>query len=327
MNILSDQQRYFELVEQAIQAIITSEKPTELYDPIRYTLKGAGKRIRPVIALMACDLVGGKVQEAVNVAVSLELLHNFTLIHDDIMDQAPLRRGRETVYRKWNPNIAILAGDTMFAMAYDLLSKTRPEILPQVLAVFNRIAVQICEGQQYDMNFETDDNVSITQYLEMIRLKTAVFFGGCMQIGALLGRAKPKQADLLYKFGENLGMAFQLQDDLLDVFGSEETFGKQKGGDISANKKTFLYLKALELANPETETRLLNYYRTKPSESSTKVAEVIEIFEQLNVRLHTQATIEDYNRMALNHYDQIEADTLKMDSFRSFALHIVNREK
>ncbi len=319
--------RYLEQIERVIANINYPEKPDELYAPIRYTLSNAGKRLRPVISMMACDLVDGDCADAIYPAVSLELLHNFTLIHDDIMDQAPLRRGRETVYRKWNPNVAILSGDTLFAMAYDFLIRTNSEVLPQLLHAFNRIAVQICEGQQMDMNFEHRDDVSIDEYIEMIRLKTAVFFGGCMQIGAITGGAEQKKVNLLYDYGEKLGIAFQLQDDILDAFGSEEEIGKKRGGDIVANKKTFLYLKAVELSNSATMTRLRHLFSAPVTDEAGKIEEALEIFEQLNVRARAETVMESFYQTAMKSLDKVQANPEKKEIFRNFGIRLMKRNK
>lgn len=322
-----DHKRYLEQVEKVIESIPYPLEPKELYAPIRYTLSNAGKRLRPVISMMACDLVDGDCADAIYPAVSLELLHNFTLIHDDIMDQAPLRRGRETVYRKWNSNIAILSGDTLFALAYDFLIRTNPKILPQLLHAFNRIAIQICEGQQMDMNFENRQDVSIGEYIEMIRLKTAVFFGGCMQIGAITGGARQKQVELLYDYGEKLGIAFQLQDDILDAFGSEEEIGKKRGGDIVANKKTFLYLKALELSDPKTAAKLSHLFSEPVPDETKKIEEVLGIFEQLKVRVAAEAVMEQYYMAAMKSLDQVKAKPEKMEVFRNFGIRLMKRNK
>lgn len=322
-----DHNLYLEKIEEVIKSINYPDYPSELYAPIRYTLSNAGKRFRPVASMLACDLVNGDCNEALYPAVSLELLHNFTLIHDDIMDQAPLRRGKETVYRKWNTDIAILSGDTLFAMAYDFLIKTDPKILPQLLHAFNRIAIQICEGQQMDMNFEDSYDVSIEEYIEMIRLKTAVFFGGCMQIGAIIGGASQQQIDLLYDYGEKLGIAFQLQDDILDAFGSEKEVGKKRGGDIAVNKKTFLYLKALELSNPETSGRLRHLFSVPAASETEKIEEVLGIFEKLKVRTYAEEMIEQYFEAALKVLDKVQADQRKKEIFRNFGMQLMKRNK
>jgi geranylgeranyl diphosphate synthase, type II len=318
---------YLEQVEKVIANVPYPKQPADLYEPIRYTLSNAGKRLRPVISMMACDLMDGDCADAIHPAVSLELLHNFTLIHDDIMDQAPLRRGHETVYRKWNPNIAILSGDTLFAMAYDYLIRTDHKLLPQLLHAFNRIAIQVCEGQQMDMNFEKRDDVSIDEYIEMIRLKTAVFFGGCIQIGAITGGAPKDQVDLLYDYGEKLGIAFQLQDDILDSFGSEKEIGKKKGGDIVANKKTFLYLKALELADENTALKLSKLFSEPFEDEDRKILEVLQIFDKLGVRRHAETVMEQYYQAAMQSLGKVKADPDKKEIFRQFGVKLMKRDR
>ncbi|NCD43373.1 MAG: polyprenyl synthetase family protein, partial [Bacteroidia bacterium] len=237
------------LINERIAALNINGSPRELYDPITYTLEGGGKRLRPVLMLLTCEMYGGKTEEALCPALGIEIFHNFTLLHDDIMDKAPIRRGRETVFKKWDTNVAILSGDTMFAMAYDYVRRTRADLVPEIMRVFCQTSIEVCEGQQFDMNFEVSDNTSIPDYLNMIRLKTAVALAASMQIGAAIAGAEKEEQEKIYRFGELLGMAFQLQDDLLDTYGDQLKFGKKIGGDILARKKTYIYLKALELAN------------------------------------------------------------------------------
>jgi geranylgeranyl diphosphate synthase type II len=318
---------YLEQIEKVITAIYYPVEPKELYQPIHYTISNTGKRFRPVVMMMACDLLEGDCADAIHPAVSLELLHNFTLIHDDIMDQAPLRRGRETVYRKWNSNIAILSGDTLFAMAYDYLIRTDPQVLPDLLHAFNRIAIQICEGQQMDMNFENRQDVTIDEYIEMIRLKTAVFFGGCMQIGAIVAKADKQQVDLLYNYGEKLGIAFQLQDDILDAFGSEKEIGKKQGGDIVANKKTFLYLKALELADKNTGSKLQKLFSETVEDEDLKIMEVLQIFDKLGVRRHAECVMEQYYQSAMQNLEMVKADPAKKEVFKQFGVKLMKRDR
>ncbi|HSW67106.1 MAG TPA: polyprenyl synthetase family protein [Bacteroidales bacterium] len=322
-----DHKHYQSLVDEVIDNIHYPPKPALIYEPIRYTLANGGKRLRPVLALMSCDLTNGNCQDTLYPAVSLELLHNFTLIHDDIMDQAPLRRGKETVHCKWGTNVAILSGDALFSMAYDYLAKTNSAAIQHLLKTFNRIAVQICEGQQFDMDFENHNDVSIDEYIEMIRLKTAVFFGGCMQIGAIAGGASNEIATLLYNHGENLGIAFQLQDDILDAFGSEKQIGKKIGGDIAANKKTFLYLKALQLADNETSAKLRYLYSTKTTNEAKKIDDVLQIFTQVNVRRHAEDLMDQYYQAAMFYLDRVAADTEKKKIFSDFVLRLIDRDR
>jgi geranylgeranyl diphosphate synthase, type II len=233
-------------VNKAISTIVLPSAPTNLYDPVVYTLSQGGKRLRPMLVLAACDMLHGVIEEAVHPAVGIEIFHNFTLLHDDIMDQAPLRRGKETVYKKWNSNIAILSGDTMFALANREIVKTRTDVIPVLVELFNTTAIQVCEGQQYDMDFETQADVTISGYLEMIRLKTAVLLACSLKTGAIIAGASHIDQGLIYDAGINLGMAFQLKDDYLDTFGDEKVFGKTPSGDILAGKKTWLFLRLLE---------------------------------------------------------------------------------
>ena len=239
---------------------VFKKKPHKLYDPIAYTMSHGGKRLRPLLTLLACDLFSGDVEKALYPALAIEVFHNFTLVHDDIMDKAPLRRGKETVYKKWDSNIAILSGDTMFALAYQYALNTDSNLVPKILSVFSQAAIEVCEGQQFDMDFETSPSVSIDEYLEMIRLKTAVLIAVSLQIGAIIGDASEEEIIEMYNFGNNLGMAFQLKDDLLDVYGEQEKFGKKTGGDIVANKKTYLFLKALELCDSDNRQILNDTY-------------------------------------------------------------------
>ena len=234
--------------------------PSELFEPIKYTMSLGGKRIRPLITLLSCDMFGGQIEDAIYPAVGLETFHNFTLIHDDILDNALLRRGKPTVFKKWNTNRAILSGDTMFALSYNYFFKTKESFILPVLQIFNKTAIEVCQGQQYDMNFETEKAVSIENYLEMIRLKTAVLLGACAKIGAIIGKASDEDATKIYNFAENLGTAFQLKDDILDLYSDQEVFGKKNGGDIISNKKTYLYLKALELSDKEQKETLEHWF-------------------------------------------------------------------
>ena len=240
-----------DLIHQSVNKLQFPVSPKGLYDPIRYMLSLGGKRMRPVLTLMACDAFNGDVERAISPALGLEVFHNFTLLHDDIMDNAPLRRSKPTVHEKWNSNIAILAGDAMFVQSCQLVMDTPSSVVKEVMEVFTKTALEVCEGQQYDMDFESMNEVSIEEYIDMIRLKTAVLLGASLKIGALIGNADSEAASHLYDFGVNLGIAFQLQDDILDVYGDASFFGKQVGGDILANKKTYLLITALNKANGE----------------------------------------------------------------------------
>ena len=301
--------------------------PYELYAPIAYTLKLGGKRIRPVLTLMACEMFGGYAKDALPQAIAIELFHNFTLIHDDIMDDAPLRRGEESVYKKWNSNIAILSGDTLFALAYQYAQQAEKEILPDILNVFNKTAIEVCEGQQYDLNYETENNVTVDGYIEMIRLKTAVLFGASLKIGALIGGASVEDAKNLYNFGLNIGLGFQLKDDLLDTFGDEQVFGKKTGGDILTNKKTFLFLKALETAEPNDAAELLELYNCTSSNPKQKVKRVVEIFKNLKVFKAADKEIDKFFNKGIASLDRVNADEDKKDKIREVAHKMIDRDK
>ncbi len=314
------------IINKAIAETKYTAKPAELYEPISYLMQLGGKRMRPVLVLVSTDLFEGDVLNALDAAIGIELFHNFTLMHDDIMDKAPLRRGNPTVHVKWNESAAILSGDVMFVEAYKLMIKVDDTILRQVLDIFSDTASGVCQGQQADMNFEKRDDVSLEEYIEMIRLKTAVLLAGSMQIGALIGGAEKQQAGLLYEFGENLGLAFQLQDDILDVYGDPEKFGKQVGGDILADKKTFLLIKARELARGETASEL-NYWLNKSDfEPLKKVNEITSIYNLLGVRKLAEAEMENYVRKALNALDRISVESSRKELLRGFAEQLLIRE-
>lgn len=281
-------------------------KPDGLYEPIAYTMDQGGKRLRPLFVLISNQMFGGNADEALPAATAIEIFHNFTLLHDDIIDKAPLRRGYETVYQKWNTNIAILSGDTMFAIAYGELAKSRPELLPRLMQIFTKTAIEVCEGQQFDIDFEEQRDVNLADYLNMIRLKTAVLLAASLKIGAIIADASEEEADKIYNFGINLGISFQLQDDLLDAFGDQNVFGKQTGGDIAANKKTVLYLKALEKADVATATELERYYTGNGIRLEEKVKKVLAIFEKLDVKPDTEALIGQYFNNAIEQLESIK---------------------
>lgn len=288
-----------ELIAQAIATLPVYGKPEGLYQPIAYTLEQGGKRLRPMLALMSAQTFGGDPDKALPAAIAIEIFHNFTLLHDDIIDEAPLRRGRETVYKKWNINTAILSGDTMFAIAYGQLCSSETAMLPALMKVFTKTAIEVCEGQQYDIDFETSGDVSIDAYLNMIRLKTAVLLAASLKIGAITANASEADADRIYSFGENLGIAFQLQDDLLDAFGNEEVFGKKTGGDILTNKKTYLYLKALECAAADDRKQLAELFSRRDVEDGEKIGKVLQIFRRADIEKQTEELIMDYFNRAI----------------------------
>ena len=305
-------------------------EPSSLYEPIAYTLGLGGKRVRPELTLLGCELFGCPANQAIDIAVAVEVFHNFSLIHDDIMDQAPIRRGKPTVYKAWNTNIAILSGDAALVKAYQLIVNSHlPESAKvKILEVFNRVALDVCEGQQFDMDFESNSEISIAQYLKMIELKTAVLLGGALQMGALVAGATVKDAELVYEFGRNLGLAFQLQDDLLDVFSTNEKFGKQVGGDIKSNKKTFLLLQALALAKkqPEIDQKLQHALLLPSENDEVKVLIVKDLYIELGVDSLAKKEIEKYFSIATSSLEQISVSIEKKQVLLQFIDQLIARE-
>lgn len=315
-----------EKVNKALEAERFDQTPKELYEPIAYTIHLGGKRIRPVLVLMACDLFDAKCEPAMQAAMGIEMFHNFTLVHDDIMDKAPIRRGQETVYQKWNTNVAILSGDTMLAKAYQYFLKLDGPYLKTVLEIFTQTAIDVCEGQQWDMNFESSEKVSIENYISMIRLKTAALTGASLKIGAVISGADSEDADHLQAFGQNLGIAFQLKDDLLDVFGDEKKFGKKSGNDIATNKKTYLYLKAFELATGFTRDRLMYFFVNATLDGESKIAAVKEIYTKLNIREITENEMEKYYQEALKNLAAIKVKEENKQELKALADKLMTRE-
>jgi geranylgeranyl diphosphate synthase type II len=323
MKKLEDLQQ---IISEAVDKLAFPHYPAALYEPISYILSLGGKRMRPALLLMACDLFGGDVDAAIPPALAIEVFHNFTLMHDDIMDNAPLRRGKVTVHERWNQNVGILSGDVMLIEGYKLMMQVPDHLLRQILDIFNNTAVGVCEGQQLDMEFETRRSVSNTEYLNMIRLKTAVVLGGALKIGALIGGAELTDANLLSSFGEHLGIAFQLQDDILDVYGDPEKFGKQVGGDIISNKKTFLLIKALELAD-EQQIRELNYWiNIKEFDSTQKVEAITNIYNSLEIREYAETAMQTYTDKAFDALDAINLPGAHKQYLRDFADGLLVRE-
>lgn len=282
-------------IEEAIARLEFNQPPRSLFDPITYTLSLGGKRIRPALALMACDLFGGKNEDVLQPALGLEVFHNFTLLHDDLMDEADRRRDKPTVHKLWNPNVAILSGDAMLICAYQLVAKANDKA---ILELFSRTALEICAGQQYDMEFESRSDVTEDEYIEMIRLKTAVLLACALKVGAMIGGASTADADALYDYGIHIGLAFQLQDDLLDVYGDPKTFGKNIGGDILCNKKTFLLINALSAASEEQRQVMEDWMARKSYDAQEKIAAFTNLYNELSIRDLTERRIEDYYRMA-----------------------------
>lgn len=300
--------------------------PEGLYEPIRYILGLGGKRMRPVLVLMSADLYKASAQEALPAAMAVEVFHNFSLIHDDIMDQAPVRRGKPSVHIKWDFNTGILSGDAMLIRAYQYLEAYEPEVFKPMMQLFSKTAREVCEGQQYDMEFETLDEVRIEEYLRMIEYKTAVLLGCALQMGAMVGGASQTEQEALYAFGIYLGMAFQLQDDYLDVFGDPEAFGKQPGGDIIENKKTYLYLRALELSDTVGKRELMDLYSIRPAKPASKVKRVSQLFRECGADSDTRKKIRSYTNEAFRQLERIDSNAPAAQSLKAFGEWLLQRE-
>lgn len=301
-------------------------EPKELYEPIRYILSLGGKRLRPVLSLMTCELFDHEFEKALYPALGVEVFHNFTLLHDDIMDNAPIRRGKKTVHEKWNANAAILSGDVMLVKAYELFLHCESTDLSKILKKFNKCAAEVCEGQQYDMNFEVRDVVSEEEYLRMIRLKTAVLLGFSIELGAIIGGADDDISSRLYEFGINIGLGFQLKDDLLDVFGDIDKFGKQVGGDIISNKKTYLLIKALELAQGDLKYELMHWLDKKDFVPHEKVHAVINIYNKLGIKALSEKKMNDYFDKGLEILDLLNINHEKKTPLKNLTLKLIDRE-
>jgi geranylgeranyl diphosphate synthase type II len=302
-----------------------SKSPKNLYDPIQYILNLGGKRLRPTLTLMITDCFDGNVSSSINAALAIEVFHNFSLIHDDIMDKAPLRRGQQTVHEKWDLNTGILSGDAMLIMAYKLFEPYSPNQFQQLTTLFSKTALEVCEGQQYDVDFETRFDVTISEYIKMIDYKTAVLVGAAMQMGAIVAGVSIENQKKVYDFGRNLGIAFQLQDDYLDAFGDPKLFGKQVGGDIIENKKTYLFLKAMELGSDNCKKTLKNLFDNTSYDSHNKVEQVLELFQQSGADSATKIAIENYTKLALKLLDELYIDSNKKQLLKNFALQLMNR--
>ncbi len=292
-------------ISEALARLDFHREPSGLYAPIVYTLESGGKRIRPALALMATDMLGGRRKDIMPIALALEVFHNFTLLHDDLMDNADTRRGRPAVHKKWNKNTAILSGDEMLIESYKLIGQTPQPYLTESLELFSRMASQICEGQQYDMDFEQRSDVTIAEYTEMIRLKTAVLPATALQLGALVSAANKNTQSEIYQFGINLGLAFQLRDDYLDVYGDAATFGKAIGGDIIDNKKTFLYITAFDNATEEQSAQLRLWFDSK--EKEPKIQQITRLYSETGADRICKEQIEHYHRKAATHLQNIDA--------------------
>lgn len=305
---------------------IRLKQPETLYEPMLYMLHLGGKRLRPVLVMMTAEIFGTSHKKALDAALAIEIFHNFSLIHDDIMDDAPLRRNQESVHEKWDVNTAILSGDAMLINAYQLFENYEGETFRKLAQLFTTTAMQVCEGQQYDVDFENQENVSIDNYLKMIHLKTAVLVGAALKMGAIIAGASEKDTEKIYEFGRLLGVAFQLQDDYLDVFGDTETFGKQTGGDIIENKKTFLYLTAIANSSKKEARQLEHLYALEPNNPSEKIKTVTHIFEDCGAAEATRKEIEKYTSMAFGILEEIGIQTEHKKMFESFGKDLMARK-
>lgn len=322
MRAISD---YQEIIISHFNTLTLQKEPNNLYEPIRYILSLGGKRLRPILTLMAAEVFDADYQKAIQAATAVEVFHNFSLIHDDIMDDAPLRRGNETVHEKWNLNTGILSGDAMLILAYQFFETYEPNVFRDLAKLFSKTALEVCEGQQYDVDFETRDDVTIPEYLKMIEYKTAVLVGAAMKMGAIVAETSEDNANAIYDFGLNLGIAFQLQDDYLDAFGDPETFGKQVGGDIIENKKTYLYLKALEYSKAAEKEQLLHLFSIQPSDNTDKINSVKQIFNQTGASDATQSAIQEYTLKAFETLDKMNISQDKKVVLRAFGDKLMSR--
>jgi len=301
-------------------------KPENLYQPFDYMLGLPAKRLRPTMLLMACEMFGSSARKALPQAFAVELFHNFTLIHDDIMDVAPLRRGKPTVYKKFGESTAILSGDAMLVYAYEYLIRAEAKKIPELLRIFNLCATRVCEGQQLDMNYEMKDNVTTKDYLNMVELKTAALLATSIQLGAIVGGASLKDSQHLYEFGKQLGVSFQLRDDVLDAFGESDKMRKQRGGDIIQNKKTFLFLEAMRISDRKTKTQLTSLYSSKLKLEKEKVATVISIFKKLEIDRITEKMINTFHSKAIKNLDRVDAMTKRKEILKQMAARLLKRE-
>ncbi len=318
--------KYSHVLSGYLERAIDRSNPEKLYDPIKYILTLGGKRVRPILTLMVCDFFESDFIKAVPAALAVELFHNFSLIHDDIMDEAPLRRGEKTVHEKWDINTAILSGDAMLILAYRFFEEYEPQIFQELARLFSETALQVCEGQQQDMDFETREDVDISEYIKMIEQKTAVLLGAAMKMGAIVAEAKNGDKDVVYEFGKNLGIAFQLQDDYLDIFGDPKTFGKQLGGDIIANKKTFLYLMAENLSSTEKAEELAHLFSISPKDPQDKIIAVKDIFITSGAAKATRMEIERYYHLAFSVLNRSTISEEKRELLRKFAGDLMQRQ-
>ncbi|MBF4515095.1 polyprenyl synthetase family protein [Flavobacterium sp. ANB] len=323
---MHDISQYQDFFISYLESQSITKEPKNLYEPIEYILGLGGKRIRPVLTLMTSEVFDTDYKIALPAAMAVEVFHNFSLVHDDIMDDAPLRRGQVTVHEKWNINTGILSGDTMLILAYQYFEQYEPAIFRDLAKLFSKTALEVCEGQQWDVDFETRKDVTVPEYLKMIEYKTAVLVAAAMKMGAIVAKTSEKEADLIYNFGLNLGLAFQLQDDYLDAFGDPETFGKQVGGDIIENKKTYLYLKALEFSAPEKASELEQLFTLQLEDNSEKIETAKTIFNESGASKATQEAIEMYTFKAFETLEKMDINAEKKDILRTFGENLMGRK-
>jgi len=316
-----------QLFNQALDELPLDKAPSRLYDPIRYVLSMGGKRIRPTMCLMACELFSDEPAKALIPALALEVFHNFTLLHDDIMDKAPTRRGMDCVHIKWDENVAILSGDAMQILSYQILGAAPVEYLKECLPIFSQTAIEVCEGQQFDMDFETQKSVTVAEYMNMIRLKTAVLLAASLKMGAIAGGASASDADLLYDFGLSTGLAFQLKDDLLDVYGDPETFGKRIGGDIACNKRTFMLINALDKADPATLLELQGWLTDTTRAESEKISAVTSIYNKLNIKELCILEMGNHQKKAFEALAQVSVPESRKAILIQLANELTDRDK
>ena len=317
--------QYQEFIAQYAAKQVLVKEPKALYEPVSYIMGLGGKRLRPVLTLLAAELFEANYQDALPAALAVEVFHNFSLVHDDIMDAAPLRRGHETVHEKWDVNTGILSGDAMLIMAYRYFETYEPTVFYALVQLFSQTALEVCEGQQWDVDFENRDDVTLPEYLKMIEYKTAVLVATALKMGAIIANTSAHNAQLLYDFGLNLGLAFQLQDDYLDAFGDPATFGKQVGGDIIENKKTYLYLKAMEFAVPSDKVQLSHLFSIQPTDNTDKIESVKRLFDRTGASKATQDAIEMYTQKALQLVEQLPVDDAKKVLLKAFAQNLMHR--
>lgn len=317
-----------QLVMEAIETSKFPETPSNLYDPIRYILTLGGKRVRPVLTLMAAELFGMRdMADIIPAAKAVEFFHNFSLIHDDLMDKAPLRRGKTTVHEKWDANIAILSGDGLLVKAYEEISKCNPVYLPATLKILSKVAMEVCEGQQLDMDYESRSSLSMAEYLEMIRLKTSVLLGGALQLGAILSGADEQQQQLIYDFGENVGLAFQLQDDILDAYGDPETFGKIVGGDILINKKTFLLVKLMAVISHEDKPILKNLLEAPAEDTASKIKDMLALYGKYEIKAAADKLKDSYTQRAFEKMEALNVPNHRKEPLLVLANNLLVRQQ